>query len=201
MRSATHTRQNLTIQQEDRPLSLQPCPGGQEGGLHSPSRTKLTPSSPAPVPDKRGLVVARAPCTFGGAVGSGLGGNKARREVSRAPAAPTVRDGGSEASTRGNRGPGKGPFHPGIPGVPRRPYTVGFQVLGPAHSPLLTSRRLSPRLHHKPSCRSRHGPKHFPLCCLSRGRNLRLSWPPAKQIRHFRPRAAPSLRPGFSRIG
>lgn len=145
-----------------------------------PDKTKPRAHHPQPAPDKRGLVGERAPRTSGGAVGNGLGGSKARREMTWAGATPRIWDGGSGAGTRVTEARSMGPSHPGIPGAPRHLCRTESQVSALAappapHLPLLTSRCLSLSLHHNRSCHRRYGPSHFPLSRLSRCRKLRLT--------------------------
>lgn len=158
---------------------------------------------PAPCPSSRseGLVGAQAPRTSGGAVGNGLGGSQARREVSRAGAAPRGRDGGSEAGTRGIGGRGRDPSIPESPGSLAALAELGSWDQPPPHPRLLTSRCLSLRFHHNPSPSRRHCPSHFPLSCLSGRGKLRPTPRPAKQKRHFRSGKHRLPRPGCLRIG
>lgn len=139
--------------------------------------------------------------TFGGEAGNGRDGSKAQGEVSRTGAAPRVRDGGSEADTRGTWGRGKRLSHP----RPQGPFSAfgeqGPRFRPPPHLLFLTSRCLSLCLHHNPRRHSRKNPSHFPLSRLSRCRELRRTPRPAKHRRHFRSGKHRLPHPGFFRIG
>lgn len=160
----THTRQNLTIQQGNRPATAVPAPSRGTRGWASlyPLWEKTNSQPPSPFPTRGAW--------FKGAGPSHLRqGNRPRPGWKQGPegaesgwGSAKSRDGGR---VRGghprNWGPGKRPFHPGIPGALSRPCRAEFQAPAPPHSPFLTSRSLSLRLHHNSTRRSRHYPKHF----------------------------------------
>lgn len=159
----THTRQNLTIQQGNMTGHCSSSPVPRDKRMASPyplwERTNSQPLSPF---STRGA-------WFKGAGPSHLlQGNRRRPGWKQGPEGAESGWGSAKSTgwrVRGghprNRGPGKGPFHPGIPRALRRPCRAEFQVPAPPHSLLLTSRSLSLRLHHNPSRPSRHCPNHF----------------------------------------
>lgn len=195
---------HFTFQENHRPERRQPGPQGQGGGLSFPFGAERTPSPPPQFPIG-GPGRGAGPSHSGGAVGNGLGGSQARREVSRAGAAPRGRDGGSEAGTRGIGGRGRDPSIPESSGPLAALAELGSREQPPPYPPLpplLTSRCLSLRFHHNPSRSSRrHCPSHFPLSCLSRRGKPRQTPRPAKHERHFRPWKPRLPHPGCLRIG